>query len=635
MTPSRALGWGLALLLVVGGGLAAVWLATDHPGDAAPGGDLLTRGPDQPARPPVVIDTGPERRPTPAPEPEAPRTGAVTGRVVTPDRVPLPGARVEALRGTVVTGMPGLLEPTRLRRDTLADAAARFTLEDLPACTDLVLRLDGDFSPAELGPFLVTPGGTTDLGDLVVHPGMLITGEVRDEERRPVAGARVGLFQGMVPDLEEGRSPEPVRLVLTDAEGRFSLPHAQPASFNLVVTAEGYARARHAAAPPPLEQPGRMDALITLRAARPLTGRVLAATDDAPLKGALVVATALDQGLEGGQATTNAEGFFTIADVAPGNYALRATLKGYSAGNSRTWAKRPDEPVVLRLARQGRLRGNVIDPDGQPVTAFELQPKSHRAKLDGAVPFGPVQRIRDPEGRFTAEGFDPGWACVDVWAQGYALTASACVKMTQGADIDGLVVQLVRGATLSGLVVDDLGNPVAGAAVGLHLNREPEVDFLRDDPRENPRLKSARTGADGRFLIEDLSPLTYQVEVDHPDHAILRHNDVAVAAATDNEAGTLVLTRNATIRGTALDAGGNALPGAAVTLTRLHGPSRDLKADARGRFEFPRVPAGDYMLTCFGRPPGLQDLLNSIKLPETPIRVQPGQVLELTVQSIN
>lgn len=634
MTSSRALGWGLVLLLLAAGGGAAWWLAGDRPSDTG-SGELLAPGPQRPERPPVVIETGPDRPPTPAPEPEAPRTGSVTGRVVTPDRVPLPGARVEALRGAVVAGMPGLLEPRRLRRDTVADAAARFTLADLPACTDLVLRLDGDFAPAELGPFPVAPGGSTDLGDLVVHPGMLIAGEVRDELQRPVAGARVGLFQGVVPDLEEGLSPEPQRLVLTDDQGRFSLPHAQPASFNLVVSAKGFARARHAAAPPPFEQPGRMEAFITLRPARPLTGRVLAANGEVPLKGARVVATALDQGNEGGEATSNAEGFFTIADLAPGNYALRATLAGYSPANSRTFAKRPDEPVVLRLARQGRLRGHVIDPDGNPVTAFELQPKAHRAKLDGAVPFGPIQRIRDREGAFEVSGFDPGWACVDIWAQGYALTASACVKMTQGAEVDGLLVQLVRGATLSGSVLDDLGQPVAGATVTLHLNREPEADFLRDDPRDNPRLKATRTDAEGRFLIEDLSPLAYQVEVDHPAHAILRRNDVAVAAATDNDAGALVITRNATIRGTALDAGGNALPGAAVTLTRLHGPARDLKADARGRFEFPRVAPGDYMLTCFGRPPGLQDLLNSIKLPESPLRVEPGQVLELTVQSTN
>jgi hypothetical protein len=361
----------------------------------------------------------------------------------------------------------------------------------------------------------------------------------------------------------------------------------------------------------------------------------VAASDDSPLKGALVIASALDPGNEGAQAVTDSEGRFSIADVAPGNYALRATLAGYSPANLRTWAKRPDDPVELRLARQGTLRGSVIDPDGNPVTAFDLQPKSHRTKLDGAVPFGPVQRLRDKEGRFSVTGFDPGWACVDVWAQGYALTASPCVKVTQGAEIDGLVVQLVRGASLAGLVLDDLGQPVAGAAVSLHLNREPEVAFLRDDPRQNPRLKAARTAADGTFLIEDLSPLTYQVEVDHPAHAILRRNDVLVQPATANDAGTLTITRNATVRGTALDDVGNALPGASITLTLLHGPAREVTADARGRFEFPRVPAGEYLLTCYGRSPNLQDLLNSIKLPDAPLRVAPGQELELTVRSAN
>ncbi len=633
---NRSVAWALLLLGLLAAGGAALWLLRDQPTEPATSSptDLITR-PSDASRPERELPVPADRRPAREEPTTATRTGAVSGRVVDTNFVPMPGARVEAFQGAVVTSVPGLFQPHRLRREAVADADARFTLADLPEGADLVLRLDGEFAPAELGPFNVSAGATSDLGNLVVHPGMQIAGEVRDESGQPVPGARIGLFQGLVEDLPEGESPEPRRLVLADEAGRFRVPNAEPAAFNLVVSAPGYARARHAAAPALGERPVRMEAFITLRAAQPLDGVVLVARDDQPLKGARVVATALDPGNDGGEALSGGDGRFTIADLAPGSYALRASAAGYSPAHTRTFATRSDEPVELRLPRQGTLSGHVVDPDGRPVTAFEVQAKQHRARMDGAVPFGSVQRVRDPEGRFTLTGFDPGWACVDAWAQGYALTASDCTKLSQGAELAGLLVTLQRGASLTGRLIDDLGQPVPNAKVALFLNREPEVDFLRSNPRENPRLKSTRADQDGVFLLEDLSAGTYQVEVDHPDHAVLRHDDVLVEAGADNDAGALVVTRSATVRGAALDASGSALPGASVTLMRIDGPSREVRTDGHGRFVFARVAPGEYVLTCFGRTPDLQDMLNTIKLPDERLQLAPGQELDLTVLSSN
>ena len=632
----KSLGWMLLLVATLALGGGAWWLLRgEGERPAEPAGGLIKHGPaPAPEKPEIEAVAGPDRHPAPPPPSEPPRVGAVAGRVVTPDRRVLAGARVHAWRGATST-VPGLLAPKKLDLTAVADEAGQFTLADVPAIDDLLLRLDGDFAPAELGPFSVSVGETSDLGDLVVQPGMELVGEVRDESGTGVAGARIGLLQGVIELGPDGQPPEPTTSVLSDEQGRFRIAHAAPAPFNLLITAKGYAKARHADGPVPGETPGQMQAFITLRRAHPLTGVVLAEPDGEPLSGALVIAEPLDQGNDGSSTVSGSDGHFSIADVAPGAYGLTATHAGYTHANTRTWADKPDAPVEIRLHPQGSLAGIVVNAQGQPVTAFDVQGKTARRKMDGPVPIGPSQRTVSPDGSFRVEGLDPGWACVDVWAQGYALTSSDRVRVGQGEHVTGLVVKLVHGASLSARVVDETGAPVAGAKITLFLNHEPDADFLRDDPADNPRLKSTRTDSDGRFRLEDLSPLTYQVEVDHPDHARLRQNDIVVEAEKDNDAGTLVAARSGSVRGAALDTGGNSLPGARVTLTLVNGPSREVRADGKGRYAFPRVAPGDYTLTCFGQNPGLADMLASLRGVNDTVHVEAGQVLELNVVSIN
>jgi len=636
MTDSRRhFVWGGLLVAAVGVAAGVLWFLrdTDTARERASGA-VVTRGPDvAPSKPELIEPIVPERRPPPPP-PEAPRTGTVVGRVVTPGSLAQAGAHVEAWRGAA-EGVPGLFELTRLRKEAVTDGEGRFTLADVPVVGDLVLHIDGECAPTELGPFQVPAGATLDLGDLVVRPGMLIVGQVRDEAGRAVAGARIGLLQGVVESEPDGGLSVPSRIVLSDEDGHFEIPGTAPAAFNLLVSAPGFARARLADAPGLGEEPSRRDVLVTLRAAQPLSGVVLGGPGDEPLAGARVVATALDPGNDGAEVVAGADGRFTLPDLAPGLYGLVGIAKGYSRGNMTTKDVKPGAPIELRLLRQGKLSGVVIDADGRPVTAFDLQAKQHQRKLDGAVPIGPFERISSPDGSFTVEGFDAGFACVDVWAKGYALTSSECVKLGQGKEVEGLLVQLVRGATLSGLVVDDTGNPVADARVSLHLDQEPEADFLRDDPQQNPRLKATRTDADGRFRIEDLTGLTFQVEVDHPDHARLRQNGVRVEPARDNDAGTFVIWRSATVRGAALDASGRPLAGASVRLELALGPAREVTADGQGRFEFARVPPGDYSLTCFGHAPSLGEILANLKPHAETFRLAAGQVLEMNVVSGN
>jgi protocatechuate 3,4-dioxygenase beta subunit len=636
----RIFGWlavgaalGLALVL-------ALLLLRDGEHEPQPGGPVVSRAAEpRTAEKPVISVPEPERRaPAPPPPVEAPRTGSVTGRLVDSQHLPLPRGQVEALQGDT-GGMSGLTDLVALGRRTVADDGGRFTLGDIPAMSNLMLRVAGESLPlSEVGPYLVEAGGTTDLGDLVMEPGIAITGTVIDERGAPIAGARIGLIQGRSADpgepYDEDTLPEPVRIVLSSESGRFRIEHAACESFVLAVSAESFANGLFPGGPEPGDRPGEIDVPVLLRPAGTLRGRVLDQADDRPLPGARVFAEPMDQGSGRSQAVTAADGSFVLDDVVPGNYALSATLKGYSRAHERSFDETPGAEIVFRLEKQGSLSGHVVGSDGEAIRAFDLQPRYRRRRLDPPIAQGAFQRVAAADGSFLVEDLDPGFWSVDVWAKGYSLTSSEPVRVKQGQPATGLTVTLLRGSTLSGLVRDDTGQPVKGASVSLHANREPEIDFLRDVEPMPGVTHGTRTDAEGRFRLEDLSARAYQVQVDHPEYAILRRNDVALAAEQALEAEPFILQRAATVRGSAVGGAGEPLPGVTVSLTEVNGYARQTTSDGRGQFVFTRVREGDYQLVCYGRQISLSAMLASVRNPPETFRVAAGATVQRNAVSL-
>jgi hypothetical protein len=130
----------------------------------------------------------------------------------------------------------------------------------------------------------------------------------------------------------------------------------------------------------------------------------------------------------------------------------------------------------------------------------------------------------------------------------------------------------------------------------------------------------------------------YQLEVDHPEYAILRRDDVRAVAGKESEAAAVVLERSASISGTALTRGGQPLTGVAVYLAATHGGTGGGEAttDGRGRFSFGRLRPGEYQLTCFGRNPNLGAMLSAAVGADrpTPFMLERAQQLDVTVVAI-
>jgi protocatechuate 3,4-dioxygenase beta subunit len=412
--------------------------------------------------------------------------------------------------------------------------------------------------------------------------------------------------------------------------------HARSALFSVRAQAEGFALAQLQTGPLYGEAPTEFQVVLNLLEAKPLEGIVLGDPGGVPIAGAQVDALPLDPGNGGGRATTGADGRFSIPDIAPGNYTVAAHAKGYSAHSERTWADKGPTEVELRLKKQGSLRGTVVGDDGKPITAFDLQPRSHKRPLDPPYPRMSLMRIESAEGEFLLEGLDPGFWCVEAWSQGYALTVGPCVRVRQGQDVVGVVVKLARAATLTGFVVDDSGAPVEGARVSLHANDEPDAEFLRDTEPSAALGAETRTDAQGRFTLRDLAARAFQVEVDHRDFAIVRRNDVTTEPGKEVETKPFVLTRSGSLSGQALSSLGDPLSGVTVHLYLVGQWTRQTISDGQGVFRYERLPEGDYELGCYGRNPDFGSMLSALDGPNKPVpfRVAKGQHVEHDVVAL-
>ena len=523
------------------------------------------------------------------------------GRVVDATLRPVSGGEVAAYEGSGMTF--GAIVPTlpSLGVQVEIDAEGRFWMAEVPATRELILRLKSPaFAQIDAGPYNVRPGTELNLGDIVVRPGVLIHGVVQDPAGLPVDGARVGLHYSTMSGDWFWAEAEPALMVITDAQGNFEFRNARRGSYGLVADKDGFARAlAKASVPVDPKIPG--EAWVTLRMVKPqsISGRVFGSPGAIPLADAKVVAAPLAEtkGASAGYARTGPDGSYEISDIADGLYTVSAEAPGYKRRAIQIETGDRRKAGDIRLPRLGSITGIVVDPQGDPVTHFDIQVRKHFRVNIGGAKFGEHQRFIDSHGEFTVVDLPTGFFSFEVWGRGYAVTQTEAVYLGRTEDMKGLVVELSVGSSLTGRVLTD-GGPVADAKVEMHLNKESGIDFLRVEKQEPSYLQSAFSDEDGWFVMEGVTPGTYQLEVAHPDFAYFRQNDVQIWPESEvTLPGPLMLQRGAVIRGLAVNLHGEARSGATVHLNGGGGMFLRERTDGQGRFRFERLPAGVYTLS--------------------------------------
>jgi hypothetical protein len=155
---------------------------------------------------------------------ERPASATLLGEVALPDGGAPTGVALEGLRGGVLA-----VEHGRFRVTGVA-----------PATWQLTLRADGH-ARVPLAPFELAPGGTYDLGRVLLEPSTHLVVRVRAQGGGDLDGARVRLLP--LP-LEEGGAGPQARALRLDAtrRGRYETTDATRHAWRLVVERPGHQR---------------------------------------------------------------------------------------------------------------------------------------------------------------------------------------------------------------------------------------------------------------------------------------------------------------------------------------------------------------------------------------------------------
>ena len=282
----------------------------------------------------------------------------------------------------------------------------------------------------------------------------------------------------------------------------------------------------------------------------------------------------------------------------------------------------------------------VLDSRGGPVQSFELEfgrqngtATSPRSKVAEFPPrrFAPV----DFPGDFTTvAGLPDGTYVAVVTADAHARTLSAPFTVQDGK-APPLTVTLNHGGEVRGVVRGPEGRPLAGAVVE---SRSPSVkagqgtpmgDLLRSMLPDWSTRATATTDAKGEFRLPRLSYGTYSLSVDHPTCCRAEVENVEVGP-TARTLEPVTLLAGAQIAGRVL-VDGVEHAGAKLWLVSLAAngePSPDATrwpttSGEGGRFEFPRVPPGQYRLSG-SRSTDPLGLLHELKNSECRVTVQAG-----------
>lgn len=553
--------------------------------------------------------------------------GSAAGRVSAIGGGPIEGARVAlAGSGNIFADMMGMGGAGGGRFDVppalaVTDAQGAFEMHGIPTGATK-LRVEADGWLGATVSIDVKRDRVAPVEALLLKESVL-TGTVRDAKGAPLAGAKVRVAvppkdaaSGMMANMLGGT----FRSGLADAEGRFEVHGLAEGTRKVRVEA-----AKHLTFEDEVELPAQSTVKrdFALNEGYRISGTV-AGPDGKPFAGAKVYVTGKPAGGSAGAiaamfggsgrsknaaAESGADGTWSADGLPEGPYEVTAKAEGFLDAEAKDIEPaRTDVALALRAA--ATIRGRVLDAsDGLPIPGASVQRKAKDAsKARGGRnnPFAAMMGSRgasvttDAEGAFEIKSIEPGGYDLTASLRGYADSAAVTVNCAAGETTDGIEILLPAGVDVAGRVIEKAtGAGVPGAVVwsvraDAGLGGFTATDFTGGTPQAPASAISATSDADGRFVLEGLSPGKITLEVRVADHAPATAPGVT-APSTDV---VVSVTGGGFVAGRVTGADGASVGGATVMMMRgmMGQGARQAKTDADGEYRFERLPAGAYQI---------------------------------------
>jgi len=414
-------------------------------------------------------------------------TVSIAGRVV--------GGPGERGGVSVVANRAGSWSPNH----SVLDESGGFVIPGLTPGRYSLTAVGGEWITLEPVEVRVGPDGLSGV-ELQLERGPVVEVRVR-LAGRPLEGAQLQLTGG---DAARVFSPGGAGTAgVTDASGQGTLSGITPGEYTLQVSHDACASAKV----PVAVSTGTQAVEVELEAGAVLRGKLLEA-DGTPAMAQLFLVRE-GESLAGGTSldgSTDADGAFEITGLTAGRYVLHAV--DMTSGGMSPKLKRVGKVEVsagetqereFRLAPPeltGTLEGQLLQ-GGKPLAMRQVQARS----LSGGDVFdgGMLWFNTDAEGRFENDEVRPG--SYRVWGPG---TEEVVVEVR--AQQVARVVLEVQAGVIAGRVLDQLGQPLAGATVLLRPvgGRDPMDAFVWGKG-------GVTSDSSGAFSVPDLAAGTYVI----------------------------------------------------------------------------------------------------------------------------
>ncbi|MCP5022515.1 MAG: carboxypeptidase regulatory-like domain-containing protein [bacterium] len=532
------------------------------------------------------------------------QSGEIVGHVINGDGRPIEGAKITLTRFDSAAFFfqgPGEVDRST-DRTSKTNAQGKFAFKDVESFDMYTLiATHPGYAPVKLSPLDTTSGAVIEQ-KLVMTGGSRVYGAILDTQGNQVGGATVTLTPSAVGAGMQEDSPTKHETVSAD-DGTYEFPHCSEGPHVLSVSADGYGQVTI----PNVSISGEADVErnVEMQAAQLLGGMVVD-REGSPIKSAKVEAFSMTNRASRTQTQvmTNAEGEYMFEDVPGGSYTLRATAKGYKTA-TKPRINAGEMGVTIELTPLPTVSGRVFDDNGQPARNFSVNLRQPMRGSDLTMSVAKTRkRIKSNDGTYKITVPMAGNYIVEAQAGSFAPSLSNSFNIAEGQNLVGIDVNLKGGGTIKGRVIDTNGKPIAGAIIKTDNNDWTGGGFDMSLGEMFPGIstkKSAKSNADGEFILRGLHPTKYLVQISHAKFAKTAMRNVIVSEGVETNIKDARLETGSTVSGTVRGPNGAALSAATVNLhleTSTEFPlTYSVRTNKDGAYEIKTVRSGTYWIS--------------------------------------